>query len=360
MADSDKYFNSVTIVKAIGIILMVFAHAINDPSTPGGYFYIHRFIYAFHMPLFFIMSGFCFKEKYLDNTILFITQKIKGIYIPFLVFSLIFVALHNVFCSLHIYNLCDLYQKKDFWNAFVAIITRMGCYEDMLGTFWFLKQLFIGNILFYLTIKICKRHKWITFVFLLILSEVLSIVNQHITVKGITSLTLLSTTFIYAGYIIHTTNFRVNKWWKILICIAIVAVQTIWASAEKMTDAVEVPTSITPYFLAGVAGTMLVYESSILLNKFLTLSFLAFVGQHTLSIMTFHFLSFKLASFIIILIYKLPITQLSEFPILYAYTYQGWWILYTIVGITIPLFLSWMYKKLQNYHKITSFLLPKL
>ena len=86
MADSDKYFNSVTIVKAIGIILMVFAHAINDPSTPGGYFYIHRFIYAFHMPLFFIMSGFCFKEKYLDNTILFITQKIKGIYIPFFVF----------------------------------------------------------------------------------------------------------------------------------------------------------------------------------------------------------------------------------------------------------------------------------
>lgn len=52
-----KRVESVTIAKAIGIILMVVGH-----SGLGGY--PIRFIYLFHMPLFFFLSGYCFKESY--------------------------------------------------------------------------------------------------------------------------------------------------------------------------------------------------------------------------------------------------------------------------------------------------------
>lgn len=55
-----KRVESVTIAKAIGIILMVVGH-----SGLGGY--PIRFIYLFHMPLFFFLSGYCFKESYLEG-----------------------------------------------------------------------------------------------------------------------------------------------------------------------------------------------------------------------------------------------------------------------------------------------------
>ena len=53
--------SSVTIAKGIGIILMVLGHSIGeygDYLTP-----VRSFIYMFHMPLFFILSGFFYKPQ---------------------------------------------------------------------------------------------------------------------------------------------------------------------------------------------------------------------------------------------------------------------------------------------------------
>ena len=50
--------NDISIAKAIGIILMVAGHIfITNETQP-----LHDFIYSFHMPLFFILSGFCFSN----------------------------------------------------------------------------------------------------------------------------------------------------------------------------------------------------------------------------------------------------------------------------------------------------------
>lgn len=56
---------SVSIAKAIGIFLMVLGHA-------GLWDSALNYIAMFHMPLFFFMSGFCFKEKYLTDISTFV------------------------------------------------------------------------------------------------------------------------------------------------------------------------------------------------------------------------------------------------------------------------------------------------
>ena len=89
--------NSVSIAKGIGIILMLIGHA-GCPS------HLNSFIYQFHMPLFFFISGYCFKEKHLNNFKDFAIKRIKGIYLPFIKYSLLFLLLHNVFYNLNIYN----------------------------------------------------------------------------------------------------------------------------------------------------------------------------------------------------------------------------------------------------------------
>lgn len=72
----------ITIAKAIAIILMVVAHA-GIPHVGGA------FISMFHMPLFFFVSGYCFKDKYLANPKRFAVNKVKGLYVPFVKWSLI-------------------------------------------------------------------------------------------------------------------------------------------------------------------------------------------------------------------------------------------------------------------------------
>ena len=49
--------DTITYMKAVGIMLMVLAHCSN-------FWFIYYTVYMFHMPLFFIVSGYCFKEKY--------------------------------------------------------------------------------------------------------------------------------------------------------------------------------------------------------------------------------------------------------------------------------------------------------
>ena len=98
-----NYNPSVGYLKALGILLMVFGHS-------GNTNHINHFIYMFHMPLFFIASGYCFKDKYLSTPRKYIYNKVKGIYWPYVKWSLLFLLLHNVCFNLHLYS--DQYGWK--------------------------------------------------------------------------------------------------------------------------------------------------------------------------------------------------------------------------------------------------------
>jgi fucose 4-O-acetylase-like acetyltransferase len=69
--------NYITVAKALGIIMMVIGHS-GCPTILG------NFIYFFHMPLFFVCSGFFFNEIF-EGALLksFYIKRIKGLYIPY-------------------------------------------------------------------------------------------------------------------------------------------------------------------------------------------------------------------------------------------------------------------------------------
>lgn len=76
------------IAKGITIILMVIGHtSIPDPFS--------RFIYAFHMPLFFIASGWTTNwNKY--NYMEFAKRKFRSIMVPFMVYSVIVLSIQTI------------------------------------------------------------------------------------------------------------------------------------------------------------------------------------------------------------------------------------------------------------------------
>lgn len=131
---------SLDIAKGICISLMVLCHA----GCPG---WLSRFVYMFHMPCFFFISGYLLSDRYLIEAKSGICKKLKGYYSPFVKWTLIFLFLHNVFTYLHIYEMSYTWQETTI--RILRIITMTGG-EQLLGGYWFLISLTwasIGSIL---------------------------------------------------------------------------------------------------------------------------------------------------------------------------------------------------------------------
>ncbi|MBU0731004.1 MAG: acyltransferase family protein, partial [Proteobacteria bacterium] len=67
--------------KALGIIFVLFGHTKGiDPS-------IKKYLYSFHLPLFFFLSGYLLKKKYLSDSFKnYFTKNLRNIVIPYLAF----------------------------------------------------------------------------------------------------------------------------------------------------------------------------------------------------------------------------------------------------------------------------------
>ncbi len=128
--------NAVSITKAFGIILMVLAHSGFSKTGDAA-------INMFHMPLFFFMSGYCFKEKYLSSFKEYLMRKIKGIYLPYIKYSVLFLLLHNVFYHVGVYK--NAYTLYDFQFRAVRIFFSMTMHDQLLGGYWFLRSLLWGG-----------------------------------------------------------------------------------------------------------------------------------------------------------------------------------------------------------------------
>lgn len=81
--DRLKY---IDVAKGIGIILVVWGHT----GLVGA-----NQINCFHMAFFFILSGYVFQVNKKVDIIL--TKKVKSLYIPFVIWQITFILLHNFF-----------------------------------------------------------------------------------------------------------------------------------------------------------------------------------------------------------------------------------------------------------------------
>lgn len=90
--------DEMDIVKALGIILMVAGHA-DAPFT--------KFVYLFHMALFFIAAGYFYKDSASDsisNGVSMIKSRLKALWAPYFIWNAIYTVCNNLFIELNIYT----------------------------------------------------------------------------------------------------------------------------------------------------------------------------------------------------------------------------------------------------------------
>lgn len=332
--------DSISIAKAFAILLMVLAHTCFSE-------YGNRWINMFHMPLFFFFAGYCFKDKYLSEFMQFLRKRIIGLYKPFVKWSIIFLLLHNVFFVLNVYNgefgfqgkVSYLYSSIEVIEKAFHIFTKMTDNEQLLGGYWFLRSLFVGSIIGFMVIKYIKSPIS-GGVLLLILTMMLSFVNKSVPYFYVGARETFAALFFVIGHAYKASEIKSHK--KGYCLLGGVVLVTIGASFVKANLLDFSWLQVLPYTMIAISGILATFYLSQKVVKFNNEAtrILIYIGNNTLTILTWHFLSFKLVSLVIILIYQLPIERLAEFPVITEYSVKGYFILYFLIGAIVPLLLT--------------------
>jgi uncharacterized membrane protein YcfT len=141
-APSGPRVEWVDAARGIGIVLVVFAHDVRGLELVGTSplaTQVDRLIYAFHMPLFFFLAGLFARQSARRGARAFVTEKLRVIAYPYLLWSLLQGVLQVAMTSETNSHLA--------WRDLVAMP-----YQPIMQ-FWFLYTLFLVFILF----LVCHR-----------------------------------------------------------------------------------------------------------------------------------------------------------------------------------------------------------
>ena len=140
---------SVDVARGIACLLVVIGHVIKDNSDLIPKF-LHSWIYSFHMPLFFVISGYVMKKN--DSFFEFIKKRAKRLLYPYLALSFV-VYVIDVLMQMVIGVLTG--KKLDLHKLianFIGIFIGFRC-TDYSYIMWFVLASFSGMTLAYVVIK---------------------------------------------------------------------------------------------------------------------------------------------------------------------------------------------------------------
>lgn len=143
---------SFDIAKAFGMIAVILGHM----SVPG---VLGRLIFSFHMPLFFLINGYFFKEKDIKTCLV---QKTKTLLVPYISTSILVVLSSTVFNALQGASVSALLSNIKMWILAAmygsGTITHFWRWDfHIIGAIWFLLAMFWADNLFNFLLKKTKH-----------------------------------------------------------------------------------------------------------------------------------------------------------------------------------------------------------
>lgn len=298
---------SLDVAKGVGIILVVICHLKLSFMT--------TYIYWFHMPLFFIISGYLFKKPdKKDDLLLVLFSKTCRYLIPY--FSFYFLILIVLRLDTH---LRPLITSEDVKLLLRGGVNLVGAF----GPFWFITVLYFTQIIFLLITR-CLNTKVVTV--LLILCYILS----HLPVFKVAviwdaNVTLYSLTFFGFGYMLHMQPLE-KEIKKIAMVISVITViisvglQALGVIHYSLDMKSATYNNVVLDVVIPIAFSLVILGVSKLISESLIGKCLAEIGKYTLPIMYLH----------------IPISYLM----LNHFDLQNTVVIRVLAGIIIPILLS--------------------
>lgn len=349
-----------SILKAIAIICVVLSHA----GISG---WLFNFVFIFHVPIFFICAGYFFNTKYLTDERTYIVHRFKGLYLPFVRWSLFFLLIHNVLFPLGILSetygnagggVTHPYTWQQFSQHAWSIVSNMSGYDQFLcGAFWFFRALLLASIGFLLMFKLLNRSAqlrdykhtaWgVLFItFLLITWKT----TTHLNLTGVAQggyRELMGMAFMTAGFLLKQYEVCDKLNWKtaltsgtiLLLASCFFPSSMVWN--PNFTQFISLPLpAIAAFVMFTYISAWIDRHPGLIKRTF------AYIGEHTLYIFAFHLVAFKVVSALKVWFYDLPWEAVGGHPVVITPANNWIWvILYLAAGIILPLLWLKSYRK---------------
>lgn len=377
---------SINILKGLAIIFVVLAQS----GCPAS---LSTFCYMVCCSLFFVSSGYCFKVSYLKEPGNFVARRFRRLYVPFVTWSVLFLALNPLLFATGLLNEqygrvagevahpLDLHQwLQNLWS----IVFNMSGYDQFLcDAYWFFRALLVSSIAFIVCFILVRRIPFFSrknilnalVVALLALCLALWQTSDGLRITGLDQggyRELMGVFFIAIGFFCHEFGHKIKAlsesdeddsedlpMWVHAISLTL-GVVVLYAILKYSSPAMRVSeTSLTNVlFLAisGLASFTTVYSLSFILSRASVISrTLSYIGNCSIYILGFHLLAFKLVSMIEIAAYDLPWLMVGCHPVVNNPECSWFWILYTLAGVGLPLLFYWIIRYCAVHYDIHSY-----
>lgn len=296
-----------------------------------------RFVYFYHLPIFFFISGLFFnaeKHSFKD----FLLKKIKSLYVPYVIISLLFAIIF------------DFQNMKNI--KYVLRIFLFDGKAPFTGTFWFISCLFINSTIAFITEKLTvKFDKKIRqgiylglFCFYVVMTFLFYKLNIHLyynlhLVPWLQIIYILA--FLFKS--LYLQNIFENKKVSIITGASgftLLLLTTLFTNLR--IDIVQNQFMNSFLWVVYVfIGLCFVFGVSSLIQK---LNLFSLIGKHSFYIMCFHFVTFAFINVIL--------SGFKEFDLDWKMKYPSFVYIYVWGGVFVPLGLSVLVSFLKRRIKL--------
>lgn len=267
------------VTKFIGIFLIVLCH------LPISWF-LQKFLWTFHVPLFFFISGFLFKEA---EAKLFLQKLSARLVLPYIYVYVVCVVLTMLIKA-------D-YDPQHSLNRLLGLFWGTHRYPDFVNSaLWFLPGLMTVQVLYFFGVQ-----KQPLLYFVLLAVSVFWYQNHYLNLFFSIDLALLGLNFFIAGVLVkkhaYIDKIRANTRWvaalfvvSLLVTVDFAASGNVWYAGPHYSFSL----------LGGLMGITMVITLSLLVETYFKPSALiVYISSSTLCIFCFHLFSNPLAEYLV-------------------------------------------------------------
>ena len=276
----------------------------------------------------------------------FLIKRIQRLYFPYIVFNVVVDILVKIFRLLIYGESISLFSliKSIFRTLLFNNETQLG------GATWFLRTLFIISIIHFVVCFIGYRYPKShipLFVIVLVINVILA---QFYAFKfpyfaqATCAAYIAFCLGIMEKFFFNKLYQKFRSWHHLIVCVICGFGLVLLQSIGRIELGAGLIVNVPFFTICSLMGWHLTFSISILIKKYLPYSFFCYLGIHTMPIVLFHFIAFKIVTVVYVFITNSSIDLLKEFPILNIQV-QGLWIVYFFIGLLFPLLFEAVFYK---------------
>lgn len=277
-----------------GILLVVFGHSLQSIPDWGESTMIRGlwdYIYLFHMPLFFIISGYLYKRDIGENLRTGGGKLLYSLILPYIIYQLAYTPF---FLIRHISEITNPYLllkmlmgilDGDGYNTPFSMYVCLPC--------WFIMCIVQIRVLF-----LFVRFNRVSALFLSLLAIIFLVIRRHYNLDFYFCIdcTIMAIPYFLSGYYLRMKFNYIQKINSVLLfCLAILCGIVVYIDLMKNGAAQMIGPSygnyILPNYLAGFLGSIMIFLFSIPIARlFKARAFVKTISRNTLFIIFFHWI----------------------------------------------------------------------